>query len=240
MMPTPQPDERELAPVDMIALDGPAASGKSTVGERLAEALDYLFFDTGVMYRAITLAALEVGIPIWDEAACTHLAQKTQIDVQPASRRDGRPNDVLINGVDKTWEIRSPEVDAHVSQVSAFPGVRLALSAKQRQIGMRGRVIMVGRDIGTVVMPEARLKIFLDASIEERARRRHQERLDRGEDSDYEDVLAMLRKRDKIDSNRDIAPLCAADDAVVIDSDGKDADEVFEIVLRLAKARSLG
>jgi cytidylate kinase len=224
----------------MIALDGPAASGKSTVGERLAEALDYLFFDTGVMYRAITLAALEAGIPIFDEAACSDLAHKTQIDVQPASRPDGRPNDVLINGVDKTWEIRSPEVDAQVSEVSAYPGVRQALSEKQRRIGKRGRVIMVGRDIGTVVMPEARLKVFLDASVEERARRRHQERLERGEDSDYEDVLDMLRKRDQIDSNRDIAPLRAADDAIVIDSDDKDVDQVFEAVLRLAKARSLG
>jgi len=240
MTPPLQSDERELDRVDMIALDGPAASGKSTVGERLAEALDYLFLDTGVMYRAITLAALEAGIPIFDEAACSDLAQKTQIDVQPPSRPDGRPNDVLINGVDKTWEIRSPEVDAHVSQVSAYPEVRRALSEKQRQIGKRGQVIMVGRDIGTVVMPEARLKIFLDASIEERARRRYQERLERGEDADYKDVLAMLRKRDAIDSNRDIAPLCAADDAVVIDSDGMDADQVFEAVLRLAKARSLG
>ena len=124
--------------------------------------------------------------------------------------------------------------------MSAYPGVRWALTAKQRQIGLRGRVIMVGRDIGTVVMPEARLKVFLDASIEERARRRHLERLGRGEPSDYDEVLVMLRKRDEIDSNRDIAPLRAADDAVVIDSDDMDADEVFEAVLRLAKARSLG
>jgi CMP/dCMP kinase len=240
MKPAPPFDERALAPIEMVALDGPAASGKSTVGERLAEALDYLFFDTGVMYRAITLAALEAGIPIWDEAACTDLAEKTQIDVQAPSRQDGRPNDVLINGVDKTWEIRSPEVDARVSEVSAYPGVRRALTAQQRNIGKRGRVIMVGRDIGTVVMPEARLKIFLDASVEERARRRQLERLDRGEPSDYNEVLAMLRKRDEIDSNRDIAPLCAAGDAVVVDSDHIDADQVFEIVLRLAKERSLG
>jgi len=222
-----------------IALDGPAASGKSTVGEKLAEHLGYLFFDTGVMYRAITLAALEAGISVEDEQACTRLAQETQIDVRPPSKPDGRLNDILINGVDKTWEIRSPSVDAHVSVVSAYAGVRLALTEKQRQIGKRGNVVMVGRDIGTVVMADARLKIFLDASVEERARRRFQERLDRGESADYQQVLEVVRQRDEIDSNRDVAPLRPAEDAVVIDSDMMTVQQVLEQVLKLVSDRDM-
>jgi cytidylate kinase len=232
-------DEKPINLVYTIALDGPAASGKSTVGERLSEAFGFLLFDTGVMYRAITLAALEAGISVDDETACTRLAEATQIDVQPPSVEDGRLNDVLINGADKTWEIRTPRVDENVSVVSAYPGVRLALTAKQRKIGQRGRVIMVGRDIGTVVMPDAKLKIFLDASVEERARRRHNERLSRGESSDFEQVLSALKKRDEIDSTRDVAPLCAANDAVVIDSDDKTIEEVFEAVSKIAMERGL-
>lgn len=225
--------------VNTIALDGPAASGKSTVGERLADYLGYLFFDTGVMYRAVTLAVLERGISVSDEDACTRLAEAIQIDVQPASEEDGRPNDILIDGVDKTWGIRTPEVEANVSEVSAYAGVRKALSAQQRKIGLRGQVIMVGRDIGTVVMPDARLKIFLDASVEERARRRHVERVERGEDSDLDQVLALLRMRDEIDSTRDVAPLCAAEDAVVIDSDQMSIQEVFDAILALSDARGM-
>lgn len=225
--------------VDTIAVDGPAASGKSTVGERLAERLGYLFFDTGVMYRAVTLAALEAGVEIGDEDACTHLAEAIQIDVRPPSQADGRLNDVLINGQDRTWEIRSPGVDGNVSVVSAYPGVRRALSVKQRAIGLRGKVVMAGRDIGTVVLPEARLKVYLDATVEVRARRRHIERTERGEPSDYDEVLAGLQARDTIDSTRDVAPLCAAEDAEVIDSDLLDIDAVYEKILALAEARGM-
>lgn len=225
--------------IKTIALDGPAASGKSTVGERLAEKLDYLFFDTGVMYRAITLAALEAGIAIEDEPACTQLAEETQIDVRPPSMADGRPNDILIDGQDKTWAIRTPQVDANVSVVSAYPGVRKALTQKQRLIGQRGQVVMVGRDIGTVVMPDAPLKIFLDASVEERARRRYQERMDRGEQADYQQVLEVLKRRDQIDSTRDVAPLRSADDAVVIDSDQINAAQVFDMIMELVQQRGL-
>jgi cytidylate kinase len=223
-----------------IALDGPAASGKSTVGEKLAEHLDFLFFDTGVMYRAITLAAIEAGISVEDELACTLLAERTQIDVRPPSKDDDRLNDILIDGEDKTWEIRSPKVDAHVSIVSTYPGVRQALTKKQREIGKRGKVVMVGRDIGTVVMPEARLKIFLDASVEERARRRFQERVDRGEKADYQYVLKLLHQRDEIDSNRDVAPLRPADDAVVIDSNSMSVEQVFDMILRLVADKGIG
>lgn len=222
-----------------IALDGPAASGKSTVGQMLAEELGFLFFDTGVMYRAITLAALEAGVSITDEAACTQLAEHIQIDVRPPSKEDGRTNDILIDGADKTWEIRTPQVDANVSVVSAYPGVRTALTKKQREIGQRGEVVMVGRDIGTVVMPDAPLKIFLDASAEERARRRYQERLDRGEPADYEQVLEIVRQRDQIDSTRDVAPLRAAQDAEVIDSDLISATQVFEKIMALAREKGI-
>ncbi len=223
-----------------IALDGPAASGKSTVGEMLAEHLDFLFFDTGVMYRAITLAAIEAGISVVDEQACTHLAERTKIDVRPPSVEDGRPNDILIDGADKTWEIRTPKVDEHVSIVSAYPGVRHALTEKQRQIGKRGDVVMVGRDIGTVVMPDARLKIFLDASLEERARRRHQERIDRGEAANFRHVLEVLQQRDQIDSNRDVAPLRPASDAVVIDSDTMTVEQVFKKILQYVAEKGIG
>src|SRR3970040_1826071 len=141
-------------PASVIAIDGPAASGKSTLGLRLANTLGYLFFDTGVMYRAVTWLALQRGIDVRDEAALTALAEKTQIDVAPASRSDGRACDVLVGGKDITWETRLPEVDANVSAVSAYRGVRSALSRQQRRIGLRGKVVMVGRDIGTVVLPE--------------------------------------------------------------------------------------
>ena len=211
----------------IIAIDGPAASGKSTLGRRLADALAYLFFDTGVMYRAVTWGALQRGIPIADEAAVTRLAETVQIDVRPPSQNDGRACDVLLDGADVTWETRRPEVDANVSPVSAYRGVRQALASQQRRIGLRGRVVMVGRDIGTVVLPEADLKIYLDASAEERARRRYKEILGRGEQADYEQILEGVRRRDEIDSTRAVSPLRAAEDAVILDSDKLDADQVF-------------
>ena len=217
----------------MITIDGPAASGKTTLGRRLAETLRYLFFDTGVMYRAVTWAALRRGVPIDDEKAVTALAETAQIDVRPASIEDGRPNDVLLDGEDITWDIRRPQVDANVSPVSVYPGVRQALTLQQRRIGLRGRVVMVGRDIGTVVLPEADLKIYLDASAEERARRRYHERIQRGESVDLVTILAGVRERDRIDSTRAVAPLCAAEDAIIIDSDNLNADQVLEEVKSL-------
>lgn len=224
--------------IDTIAIDGPAASGKTTLAILLARILGYLYFDTGVMYRAITLAALQSGVSIDDEQACADLAEKVEIDVRPPSQQDGRTNDVCINGADRTWAIRQPEVDAHVSQVSAYPGVRQALTSKQRAIGRRGKVVMVGRDIGTVVLPEADLKIFLDASVEERARRRFVERLNRGEQVEYAEVLEAMRQRDQIDSSRDIAPLRPAEDAVILDSEGKSAEEVCAIVMKIMEQRA--
>ena len=219
----------------IIAIDGPAASGKSTIGLRLANALDYVFFDTGVMYRAITWLALERGIDVHEEAAVTALAEETQIDVAPASKSDGRACDVLVNGRDITRETRTRKVDANVSIVAAYRGVRRALSRQQRRVGQRGKIVMVGRDIGTVVLPEADLKIYLDATAEERARRRYDEIIAQGGKTDYEGILKRVIERDRIDSTRDVAPLKAAEDAVVLDSDNLTADEVFEQILALVK-----
>lgn len=218
-----------------IAIDGPAASGKTTLGKNLAEELAYLFFDTGNMYRVITWAALSRNIDIRDEPAITHLAETADIDVQPATQADGRSADVLVDGQDVTWQIRRPEVDANVSIVSTYPGVRQALSAQQRRIGLRGGVVMVGRDIGTVVLPEAELKIYLDASAEQRAQRRYQELVERGETADYDQILAGVRNRDQIDSTRAVAPLRPASDAIILDSDRLDADQVLAQALRLVR-----
>jgi CMP/dCMP kinase len=220
---------------NIIAIDGPAASGKSTLGQRLADSLGYLFFDTGVMYRAVTWVTLERGVKVDDEAAVTHLAETVQIDIRPPSKEDGRACDVLADGIDITWETRTPEVEANVSPVSAYQGVRQALAAQQRRIGLRGRVVMVGRDIGTVVLPEANLKIYLDASAGKRARRRYDEIINRGGKANYKQILAGLRGRDKIDSTRTFSPLRPAGDAVIIDSDRLNADQVFEKVQGLCR-----
>lgn len=216
-----------------IAIDGPAASGKSTIGGLLAERLGYVYLDTGVMYRAVTWAALVRGIPIDDEAAVTALARRVKIEILRPTVQDGRPYTVLVDGQDVTWEIRQPEVNHAVSPVSAYPGVRAALSAQQRRMGRKGRIVMVGRDIGTVVLPRADLKIYLDATLEERAARRYREVVARGEPADYEQVLASVRRRDEIDSNRSVAPLRPADDAVVIDTTTLTIEQVLDRVLAL-------
>ena len=217
-----------MAIASIIAIDGPAASGKSTLGFRLADALDYLYFDTGLMYRAVTWVALNRQVDIKNEAAVSLLAEQVPIDVSTPSLEDGRPCDVVVDGRDITWEIRKPEVEASVSMVAAYMGVRKALTRQQRRIGLRGRVVMVGRDIGTVVLPEADLKIYLDASPEQRAQRRYKEILGRGDRANYEDILKKVRERDRIDSTRAASPLKPAADAVILDSDLLDADTVFE------------
>jgi cytidylate kinase len=220
-----------------IAIDGPAASGKSTIGEALARWLGYLYFDTGVMYRAVTRAALARGVPIADEAAVTALAEHLRIDVTPPTADDGRQYTVLADGQDVTWAIRAPEVDGNVSPVSAYAGVRRALVPQQRRIAAGGRVVMVGRDIGTVVLPEADLKVYLDATVEERARRRWLEIQARGEKADYQVVLVSMRRRDGIDSNRRVSPLRPAEDAVVVDTTGLSIEEVLARVERLIEER---
>ncbi|MBN1538463.1 MAG: (d)CMP kinase [Anaerolineales bacterium] len=219
----------------MITIDGPAASGKSTLGKNLADWLDYLYFDTGVMYRAVTWAALHAGISMDDEAAVSALSETIDIDVLPPTQDDGRAYDVLADGQDITWDIRRAEVDGGVSVVAAYPGVRKALTAQQRRIGLRGKVVMVGRDIGTVVLPEADLKIYLEASVAERARRRFNEIKNRGGQASMDAIRENLMERDRIDSTRDVAPLCAAPDAIILDSDQMDANRVLEAAKKLVK-----
>ena len=218
----------ELEKPLVIAIDGPAASGKSTLGELVAKRLGFFYFDTGVMYRAATLVALNVFGNVDDEEAVTRLTEESRIDVQPASFEDGRSADVLLDGQDVTWQIRSREVEQHVSKVSAYHGVRAALTAQQREIGLRGNVVMAGRDIGTVVFPDARYKIYLDASAEERARRRFIELEQRGKCVLYDDILNAILQRDQYDSTRQFAPLRIADDAFVINTDGKSIEQVLE------------
>jgi len=224
--------------VSTIAIDGPASSGKSTVGALLAKSLGYLYFDTGVMYRAVTWAALKHGIPIADEEAVTRLAEEVRIVVSHPTEDDGRQYTVLADDEDITWDIRLSEVDWAVSPVSAYPGVRKALTAQQRRIGEKGCVVMVGRDIGTIVMPEAHLKIYLTASAEERARRRHVEQLTRGQESDYDEVLRDMQRRDQIDSGRKTAPLRAAEDAIVVDSTCMSIESVLAHLEGLVVERS--
>jgi len=218
-----------------IAIDGPAGSGKSTLGALLAEAMDYLYFDTGVMYRAVTLAALNEDLAMDDEDAVGDLSQRIRIDVQPPSMDDGRDYDVLLDGKYVTWDIRSEVVNKYVSPVSTYGAVRQAMTEQQRRIAHENKVVMVGRDIGTVVMPDAELKIFLDASIEVRAQRRYQESLDRGGKTDFDSVLKSLKNRDQIDSSRKIAPLRPAEDAVVIISNCLGIQQVLKIALKLVK-----
>lgn len=217
----------------IIAIDGPAASGKSTVAQKLAANLGYLYFDTGVMYRAATLAALRQLGSVQDEQGVSNLVNAIRIDVQPPSVEDDRMYDVILDDEDVTWAIRQPEVDANVSVVSAYPGVRAALTGLQRQVGQRGSVVMVGRDIGTIVFPEAGLKIYLDASVEERARRRYQESRLRGGSTPYEEILASMKRRDQIDSTRAVAPLRAAEDAIIVNTDGLDVCGVINRITAL-------
>lgn len=217
----------------IIAIDGPAASGKSTLAERMAAKLSYLYFDTGVMYRAVTLAALDRLHSVEDESAVTRLANEVAIDVHIPEIADGRKNTVLLDGEDVTWRLHEPRVDSNVSKVSAYAGVRTAMTDQQRTIGSRGAVVMVGRDIGTVVFPDAELKIYLEASAEERARRRSLELEARGEKANYGEILESIRRRDQIDSTREIAPLRPAADAILVDSDHKSIDAVFDEAMKL-------
>jgi len=220
-------------PPSQVAIDGPVASGKSSVGKQLADKLGYVFFDTGAMYRAVTCLALREWGSAQDAAAVAALAARVHIDVQPPTLDDGRDSTILADGEDVTWAIRTPEVENNVSLVAAMPEVRRSLTEQMRRVGRRGRVVMVGRDVGTVILPEAELKIFLIASTETRARRRFQEVQARGEARRYEDILANLRERDQIDSSRSIAPLRPAADAIEVDTTNLDLPGVIAAIEKL-------
>ncbi|MCC7206004.1 MAG: (d)CMP kinase [Anaerolineae bacterium] len=219
-----------------IAIDGPAAAGKTTVADAIAQALGYLLVDTGAFYRAVTLAALREHVPITDGDALAELARRVDLDITPDRSDDGRLYTVLLNGDDVTAALRSAEVEAAVSPVSAAPGVREALNAKYRRLALATpRVIMVGRDIGTVVLPDADLKIFLDASLDVRADRRLEERLANGSAADREALRAAMARRDRIDSERKVAPMAAAPDAHHINTDKLDRPAVIKAVMTLVE-----
>jgi cytidylate kinase len=203
------------------------ASGKSAVGSRVARGLGYRFIDTGLMYRAVTVVALDRGIDLHDEASLAQLAANLSLTIEPPAR-------VLVDGVDLTPKLRTAEVGEAVSLVSRVPGVREAMVKLQRQLARDGGVVMVGRDIGTVVLPDAPLKVYLDASPEERVRRRHEELRASGQDISDEEVRQELALRDRIDSERPTSPLRPAQDAVHIDTDSLSLDEVVDRILEMA------
>ncbi len=209
-----------------IAIDGFAASGKSTVALLLAKNLDYLYFDTGVMYRAVTWAVLDRGVDPKDEEAASRLAEALLIEVVADGPDDGRQNTVLVDGRDVTWDIRQPQVDAQVSVVASYPRVRTALTNQQRRIASAGSIVMVGRDIGTVVLPNADLKIFMEASAEERARRRYEQAIEQKQDANYDAILAAMIHRDKLDQTNPVSPTVPAKDAIIVDTDNLTIDQV--------------
>lgn len=224
----------------VIAIDGPAASGKTTLAQALADRLALVYYDTGALYRAVTLAALERGIDPSDGPAVAALARTLRITIAPPDVADGRPYTVRLDGRDVTWALRSPDVDAHVSVVSAHPSVRRALLATQRKAARRGGVVMVGRDVGTVVAPEATLKIYLTASPAVRAERRWRQLRAQGEDVDLGEVLSELLRRDDLDAGRAVAPLRLADDAVPLDTDALTVEEMVERAVDLVRTRLAG
>jgi cytidylate kinase len=210
-----------------IAIDGPAASGKSSLGMALAERFGFLFLDTGLMYRAVTLAALEAGVPAEDDAA-GHFARSLDIRAEA-----GAETRILIGGVDVTDRLREPEVEHHVSAYSALPSVRAAMVEAQRRIASRGPAVLAGRDIGTVVLPEAPVKLYLEASPETRAARRSRQARQWGLVQEAEEAREDIDQRDRLDSSRAASPLRPAEDAVVIDTTDLSLDDVIRFSLEI-------
>jgi CMP/dCMP kinase len=215
----------------IIAIDGPAGAGKSTLAKRVAGKLGYVYVNTGAIYRAVALWALRLGTDLNDMYRLEQLAKEAKIELSPEAR-------VLLNGEDVTEAIRELGVSEAASKVSAVPGVRRALLGVQRAMAEKNSVVMEGRDIGTVVFPDAQVKIFLDAHPEERARRRSLEMQDNDRPHDQQSIAKDLRRRDERDRQRKEAPLVQAPDAELIDTTGLSLDEVEEILLRLVRART--
>jgi cytidylate kinase len=215
----------------IIAIDGPVGSGKSTLARRVAELMGYVYIDTGAMYRSIALKALRRGVSLEAPDPLTALASDTRIDL----RAQGAGQQVFLDGEDVTSAIRTPDVAQAASKVAVVPGVRRVLVAEQRRAGERGGVVMEGRDIGTVVFPDADLKIFLTASPEVRADRRWREHQQKGDAIDLARTLEEIRERDRRDREREDSPLARAKDAVVVDSTAMESEEVARLVVMLAR-----
>ncbi|GHO43667.1 (d)CMP kinase [Ktedonospora formicarum] len=216
-----------------IAIDGPAGAGKSTIGEHLARRLGYLYCDTGAMYRAVAWLALHEGLDLNDGPALGALAERSEVAISKPQIADGRQYTVTVHGHDITWEIRSPQIGRAVSAISGHPQVRSILIAQQRVIGHQGQIVMVGRDIGSVVMPDADLKIYLTASLQERARRRYLEMLERmGEHNpalpSLQEVMDDVERRDATDK-RNMQP---AKDAIIIETDNLNIEQVLDMICR--------
>jgi CMP/dCMP kinase len=222
----------------IIAIDGPVGSGKSTLARRVAQLLGYVYIDTGAMYRAVALKAVRRGVSLDANDELEVLAGESRIDLR---QQDGAPDwtqQVLLDGEDVTAAIRTPEVSQAASKVAVVPGVRHVLVAEQRRAGARGGVVMEGRDIGSVVFPDAQLKIFLTASPEVRAERRWREHQQKGDAIDLARTLDEIHERDKRDSGRASSPLVRAKDAVVVDSTAMESEEVARLVVMLAREQA--
>ena len=215
----------------IIAIDGPAGAGKSTIARRIAEKLGFIYVNTGAIYRAVTLWAMRLGIDSTDMHRLEQLAREAKIEL---AARDGR---IFLNDEDVTEAIRHPSVAEASSKVSMLPGVRRALLALQRRVAEENSVVMEGRDIGSVVFPNAQVKIFLDADSKERARRRALELEEEGQDTDFQTVSGELKQRDERDRLRPESPLVQAPDAELVDTTGLSLDQVEEAVLRVIRAR---
>lgn len=217
-----------------VAIDGPAGAGKSTVAKMLAKKLGFIYIDTGAMYRSVTLKALREGTDLYDQACLSRLAQDVSIVLLP----DGSGGlKVLLNGEDVSEDIRSQEVSKNVSLVAMVPGVRRRLVELQRAMASQGGVVMEGRDIGTVVLPEAPVKVFLTASNVERAKRRREELAAKGNIIEQAQMEKEILIRDQIDSTRETDPLTPADDAVIIDSTSYSVKEVVDMIMSLLSAK---
>ncbi len=216
-----------------IALDGPAAAGKSTIAKIVAEQLGYIYIDTGAMYRAITLKALNAGIDLTDGKQAGHLLNETQIDLQPSA--NGQL--VFLDGINVTEDIRSQNVTHSVSQMASHESVRVQMVKLQQLLSSGRGVVMDGRDIGTQVLPNAELKIFMSATVEERARRRYEENRKRGIDTPLADLQEEIAARDKMDSEREVSPLRQAEDALFLDTTNLTISEAASQILLLAEER---